>query len=592
MKLQYVLMTVLTASCGSSVLQAAESCRPNILLIVTDDQGYWDTGVSGNEKIETPVMDRLAAEGVQFTRFYADMVCAPTRAGLMTGRCYLRTGLYNTRFGGDTMGRNEITLAQLLKQAGYRTAIFGKWHLGMYAGYQPQQRGFDVFLGHYHGHIERYDYPDQLVHNGRPIEARGYITDLLTDAAIDFVGANRDRPFFCYLPFNAPHSPFLAGSAHDSQPRGDKLIEKYLGRGLPLRDARIYAMVELIDENLGRLLKTIDDLGLRKKTIVMFMSDNGGVSRAFKAGLKGGKASAWEGGVRVPFFVRWTGHLPAGAKVDAMAAQTDVLPTLCDLLDLPLPADRKIDGRSILPLLQNGKGDSPHQYVYHTWDRYVPNPHNRWSISDKRYKLVGQNPKGKPRPSEPAGQLFDLLDDPGETRDISRQHPEIVKRLRTEFLRWFDDVTAGQTYQPVPIPVGHPEEQSVELQASWAKLNGETIQYTFRGYDWDTIDSWNKPGESATWRLDVVSSGRYEVTISYGCSHGDSGGKLRISVGDSSLDCQPRATVTADAFTRERLGTLDLKKGPATLKAEAVAIPGRELMRLNRIWLKKSQEQR
>jgi arylsulfatase A len=273
-----------------------------------------------------------------------------------------------------------------------------------------------------------------------------------------------------------------------------------------------------------------------------------------------------------------------------MAAHTDILPTLCDLLDLPLPADRKLDGRSILPLLQNGKGDSPHQYVHHTWDRYVPNPHNRWSISDKRYKLVGHKPKGKPQPPEPAGRLYDLRDDPGETRDISRQHPEIVKRLRTEFLRWFDDVTAGQTYQPVPIPVGHPQQQSVELQASWAKLDGETIQYTFRGYDWDTVDGWNKPGESATWRLDVVSAGRYDVTVSYGCSHADSGGKLRLSVGDASLECRPQATVTADAFAREPLGTINLKKGPATLKAEAATIPGRELMRLNRVWLTKSRE--
>jgi len=594
--LRNMLMIVLAAWCMPIVLQAAQNPRPNILLIVTDDQGYWDTGVSGNGKIDTPVMDRLAAEGVNFTRFYANMVCAPTRAGLMTGRYYLRTGLYNTRFGGDTMGRNETTLAQLLKQAGYRTAIFGKWHLGMYPGYQPHQRGFDVFLGHYHGHIERYDYPDQLVYNGRPVEARGYITDLLSDAAIDFIGANRDRPFFCYLAYNAPHSPFLAGSAHDSQPRGDKLIEKYLGRDLPLRDARIYAMVELIDRNLDRLLSTIDESGLREKTIVIFTSDNGGVSRAFKAGLRGGKGSAWEGGVRVPFFARWTGHFPAGAKVDAMATQMDLLPTLCDLLDLPLPKDRKIDGHSILPLLKNGKGNSPHRYVYHTWDRYVPNPHNRWSISDDRYKLVGHKRGAKPGPSEPTGALFDLLNDPGEKRNIAGQHPEIVERLRSEFLRWFDDVTAGQTYQPVPIPVGavmppgKPDQSAVELQASWANLDGETIRYTFRGYDWDTIDNWSRPGESATWRLDVAGGGRYDVTISYGCSYSDAGGRLRISVGDSSLECRPRATVSADVFTRERLGTLDLRKGPATLKAEAIAVPGRELMRLNRIWLRKCRE--
>jgi len=559
---------------------------PNIVLIVADDQGYWDTGVSGNEKIDTPVMDRLAKTGVNFTRFYANMVCAPTRAGLMTGRYYLRTGLYNTRFGGDTMGAGETTIAELLKTKGYRTGLFGKWHLGKYAGYQPHQRGFDEFLGHYHGHIERYDYPDQLVYNGRPVEARGYITDLLTDAAIDFVRGNREQPFFCYLAYNAPHSPFVAGASHDGQPRGDALIEKYLGRGLPLRDARIYAMVEIIDQNLARLLAAVEELSLSEQTIVIFTSDNGGVSRAFKAGLRGGKASPWEGGVRVPFFVRWPGHFAGGAEVDAMATQMDLLPTLCELLEMPLPDDRKLDGRSILHLMRDGKGESPHEYVYHTWDRYTPNPHNRWSLSDKRYKLVGVR-TGDQR--EPAGQLFDLQNDPGERKNIANEHPEIVKRLRSEFLRWFAEVTHGQTYRPAAIPVGRKEEPVVEIQPSWATWKGETINYTFRGYDWDTIDSWSKPGETAAWRLDVQSPGKYEVTVSYGCSPQNAGGKLALRVGQERLEHVVQRTSTGDVFHRHRLGVITLDQGPTQLIAEAVETNGRELVRLNRIWLRRTE---
>ena len=175
--------------------------KPNILFVLTDDQGWWDLGLRGNKDIDTPVLDQFSREGVDFTRFYAAPVCAPTRAGLMTGRYCFRTGLYNTRFGGDTLGINEVTIAQMLKQAGYRTGCFGKWHLGKYAPYQPHNRGFDEFLGHYHGHIDEYDYPDQIVHNGKPVEARRYVTDLFTDAAIEFIESSGDEPWFCYVPF-------------------------------------------------------------------------------------------------------------------------------------------------------------------------------------------------------------------------------------------------------------------------------------------------------------------------------------------------------------------------------------------------------
>jgi len=346
-----------------------------------------------------------------------------------------------------------------------------------------------------------------------------------------------------------------------------------------------------VDQNLDRLLNAIDELGLRNQTIVIFTSDNGGVSKAYKAGLKGGKASVWEGGVRVPFFARWPGHFPAGATVDAMASHVDLVPTFCDLLKMPLPDDRTFDGRSILPLLTAGKGESPHRYLYHTWDRYTPNPHNRWSICSQRYKLVGYHKAEDPLPAEPAGALYDLAADPGETKNIAREHPEIVRQLRTEFLRWFHDATEGQTYEPVPIPVGDPAENPVEIQASWAKLDGDTIQYTFRGYDWDTIDAWSKPGEAATWQLDVLAGGRYEVTLSYGCSQATAGGVLRISVGDAAVDCRPRATPTAGVYTTEPIGVLALTPGPAELKAEVVRTAGGELMQLNRIWLKRTDEE-
>lgn len=563
--------------------------RPNIVFVMTDDQGYWDTGAAGNPHIDTPHMDSLAADGVQFRRYYAAPVCAPTRAGLMTGRYYLRTGLYNTRFGGDSLGLGEITVAELLKSAGYRTGLFGKWHIGQYPGYQPQERGFDQFCGHYHGHIERYEFPDQIYHNGVRVNARGYVTDLFTDAAMDFIeesAATGGSPFFCALMYNAPHSPFLLDTSHSYQPEGDKLLAKYLARGLPLREARIYAMIERIDNNIGRLLAKLDTLGLSKSTVVIFTSDNGGVSRHWSGGMNGQKASVYEGGVRAPCYVRWSGVTPAGRAIDAQTSHVDWLPTFCELAGIEIPTDRTIDGKSLVKLLKSGQGDTHHEYVYHTWDRYFPNPARRWSISDQQWKLIGQfGDKSEPSPSQ--WRLFDLENDPGEKNNLASRNPDIVHRLRGEFVRWFNDVTAGMTYAPVRIPVGHPNENPVEIQPSWATWEGPNVKYTFDGYDWDTIDGWTAPGEKAVWRLTVVEPGRYAVRLSYGCRPVAAGGVLRLSAGGASLDHVVRPTATPEQFGVFDAGVMTLPEGDIDLTAEVQSAPRGELMRLNAIHIER-----
>lgn len=579
------------AAASLSALPAQSPARPNIVLIVTDDQGWWDTGVHGNRQIRTPNMDKLAAEGVNFTRFYACPVCAPTRAGLMTGRYYLRTGVYNTRFGGDTMSDRETTMAEVLRGAGYRTGIFGKWHLGRYARQHPMNRGFDETLIFTQGHTERYFYPDQLEHNRKPAAARGYITDVLTDAAIQFVKQRGARPFFLYLPFNAPHSPNYVPNRY---------TERYMKMGVPINDAEIYGMVERIDENIGRLLSVLDREGLRENTIVLFMSDNGGVSKHFRAHLRGAKGSVYEGGLRVPFFARWPGKFPAGAKVDAMVKQFDILPTLCDLTGIPLPNKLPLDGKSFRSLLETGKGDSPHEWLAHIWDRFRPNKERGWAITETRFKLVGE-------------QLFDLDNDPGEKTDVSRQFPEVKRRLRARFDAWFDGVTKGCAFEPAPIEVGRDDENPVEIEPSWAHLNGthstwaspgdeetaapaplpghhppSTVNYTFAGYEWDSIDSWRTPGERVHWNIDVVRPGRYEVTVSYGCDPGDAGGRYRLAVGSASLEATVEPTAGRALFEKRAIGALTLPAGPAKLEVSALAIKGKELMALNRIWLRRS----
>lgn len=560
--------------------------RPNFLLVISDDQGYWDTGVSGNRLIDTPSMDRLAAEGVTLNRFYAAPVCAPTRASLMTGRHSLRTGLYNTRFGGDNLGLGEVTLAQILNKSGYRTGLFGKWHLGQYPGYQPMQRGFDEFFGHYHGHIERYSFPDQLVHNGRPVAARGYVTDLFTDAAVDFIAADSEEPFFCMVAFNAPHSPFQLDTSHLDQPRGDKLIEKYLARALPLREARIYSMVERIDQNLERLLQTLEKRGLRERTLVCYMSDNGGVSAGFNAGLRGHKAGVYEGGVRVPFFASWPGTIPQGVNLNSQATCMDLLPTFCELAGVELPTDRMIDGRSLAPLLMRGQEAKLHSYVYHTWNRFHPNADNRWAVSDGTWKLLAQT--GDNTESSPEKwALYNLHDDPGEVRNLRMKHPELVAALRSEFHRWFVDVTKGQTYQPPAIPLGHPEEREIDLQPSWAKIEGEGLEYIFDGYDWDIIQGWSGRGEGATWQMEVLRPDEYEVVVSYGCPLRSVGSRFVITVGEELLEFAPQGTPSGNVFRVHNIGTVSVSRGMTSVRVSTVIAKDADSLRLNAIRLRR-----
>ena len=571
---------------GLTASVAVAASKPNIVLIVTDDQGWWDVSSHGNKDIETPNLDRLASEGVELTRFYVQPVCAPTRAGLMTGRHYLRTGLYNTRFGGDTLHAGERTLAEALQQAGYRTGIFGKWHMGEYRRFHPDQRGFDEAVFFSAGHTERYWEPDALLKDGRPIRVRGHITDVLTDAASTFVRSSQDRPFFLYMAYNVPHTPLLVS---------DALHEKYRAKGVGTNDARIYGLVEQCDAAIGRLLEVIDSEGLTEDTVVLFMSDNGGVSRHYRAGLRGGKASVYEGGVLSPFFAKWPGRFEAGRKTDARGSHLDLFPTLLEIAGVEEPSDRPIDGRSLLPLLNGETDESPHERLFHIWDRHAPSMGSRWAVAGRRYKLVG-------------AELYDLESDPGEQRDIASQKPEVAASLRREFVEWLADVTAGRTFEPVPIPVGDRLEDPVDLLPSWARHKGqhasvvmerhrdpvppaplgdrpveESTVYTFGAYYWDTIEAWREPGESAAWTIDVAEAGEYEITLVYGCDLDDAGGQFSVSVGGAELVGTVRSTPGRTFFEPHRIGTLQLGRGVTELRVRVVSAAGRDLMALNRV---------
>ena len=323
----------------------ASSHRPNVILILTDDQGYGDVGVHGNDVLRTPNLDRLAREGVRIKEFYVTPLCATTRASLLTGRYNQRTGVLWPFLGAEVLRHREVTLAEALKDAGYQTALIGKWHLGRYGKYGPLTHGFDEFLGFRDGMIDDY-FDTALEHNGLPVRISNYITDALTDAALRFVESNRSRPFFLFLSYNAPHIPNQVPLKYE---------QEYTEKGLSPHLAKVYGMITCLDDGIGRVLEALEKLGLEENTIVVFLSDNGpqmessrqmqqfrsrewhrmdamwkGVGR-YNANLRGEKATVYEGGIRSPFFARWVGQLPAGKTLEVAASHIDLLPTLLDL---------------------------------------------------------------------------------------------------------------------------------------------------------------------------------------------------------------------------------------------------------------------
>lgn len=588
-----LLVTAWISVAALTVCSAAAADRPNIILIVTDDLGWWDLGVYGNKTIETPVLDRLASEGARLTHFYASPVCTPTRASLMTGRHYQRTGAVDTYRGRDVMDPSEVTLGQVLARQGYRTGLVGKWHLGRYMKYHPNQRGFGEFFGFWqYGLINDYFDTDELFDNRLPVKTVGYVTEVLTNRALDFIERHRRAPFFLYLAYNAPHAPYLVP---------DSYIEKYLKKGLPISEARIYGMITALDENIGRVLDRVERLDLKDDTIVIFMSDNGGVSRHFRAGLRAGKGSVYEGGIRVPLIARWPGRIRAGAVVDAPAQHVDVLPTICEIVGAPLPAGRPIDGKSIFPLLRDGRGDSPHEYLFHQWNRVRPAMSQpaaeeaqrafgdarrfspNWAVQQVGgYKLVAT---AEDNTSDIRYQLFDLRQDPAEAIDLSARRPEIVSALKAKFGEWFADVTAGRDYGRVPIQIGRSDENPVEIDLTWSEPVGRRVRPEYRNYNRDVIDNWSEVGDFVRWKIEVVRAGRYQVGLSYGCRPGDEGSRLMIRAGEAKLEHVVAATAGREVYRAVEIGALQLAAGPATLEIKPRSIRSRELFVLHKVWL-------
>jgi len=498
-----VLMELCGVVVAAGPTNRRHSKRPNVIIVLTDDQGFGDVGVHSNRKIETPHLDRFARQGIELTRFYCSPVCAPTRAALTTGRYYYRSGVIHTSRGGAKMHGEEVTLAERLLKAGYRTGIFGKWHLGDTFPMRPQDQGFEETLVHKSGGIgQTPDKPNSyfnplLWRNGKRIRARGYCTDVFFTAATAFIEKHREKPFFVYLATNAPHTPLEVD---------EKYSRPYRKKGLDATTAKVYGMVTNIDENFGRLLKTLDRLKLRRNTLVIFLGDNGPQQRRFNAGLRGRKGSTYEGGLRVPCFLQWPARLRGKRKIDRIAAHIDLAPTILAACAVRSGDGPKFDGKNLLPLLEQKDAKWPERRLYFQCHRSLsPTPFRNCAVVSQRYKLVGGpgtfSRPAKNRNGSPKLELYDLAQDPGESRNVIDRFPKVAAKLRAGYEAWFADVKSTRGFTPGVIHLGSKAENPVTL-----------CRYQ---------DGTYRNGTPQGWSVRIVRGGRYRLTFRRGKITGD-----------------------------------------------------------------------
>jgi arylsulfatase len=513
----YGFLTIILMQGTPSLMVAQNVSRPNIVLVMTDDQGYGDFGFTGNPWVSTPALDALSRESIRLDNFYVSPVCAPTRSSLMTGRYSLRTGIRDTYNGGAIMATSEVTVAELLKDNGYRTGIFGKWHLGDNYPSRPMDQGFDESLIHLSGGIGQVgdittyfkgdsSYFDPVLwHNGKPEQYHGYCSDVFATAAIEFIEKNARAPFFCYLAFNAPHTPLQV-------PR--QYYEKYKNvdpsQGFPSEpnvlnmtqqdkeDARkVYAMVSNIDENISQLLSKLEDLGIARNTLFIFMTDNGPQQRRYVGGMRGLKGSVYRGGIRVPCLVRFPARWKGNRTVNNMTAHIDWLPTLVELCSMKLPQDRRIDGRSLVSLFDNSNKTWADRELFFYWTRMYPERYNNMALQTASHKLVGET--GYDATISDLS-LYNLITDPTESNDLITRNPGLATQLKSSLDEIYNELIASENMvNPPRIEIGTPHENPVMLNRNDA--GGE------RGI-WAQEEIYGK------WRVHI-RSGKYNVKYKF-----------------------------------------------------------------------------
>lgn len=482
----FLLLTVLL---GCSVSNMEEASKPpNIILILTDDQGYGDLSFHGNDTLSTPNLEKFKKEAIEFTRFYVSPVCAPTRASLLTGRYHLATGASWVTHREEVMRKEEVTIAEILKDNGYRTGLFGKWHNGKQYPHDPNGQGFQTFFGFTEGHLNNY-FDTNLQYNQKTTSTKGYVPNLITDSAIAFI--EKSTPFFCMLSFNTPHSPFQLPDAY---------YHKYKKMGLSDKLASVYGMVENIDDNIGRVVSALEKADKSKETIIIFMSDNGPNGYRFNSNLKGIKSHVDEGGLRVPFLIKYPALIKESGEISSMAAHIDLFPTLLDIVGVALPDSLEIHGKSLINVLKGSLADTSRFFFTHQVIRKfdtIPG-----AVRNHQYLLTL-----KPDKTE----LFDLIADPFQKKDILQANLSLSNSLEKKYDTWFNQVTK-KGISPQKIEIGHDAAPMIEFPAPEA---ANLISLTFKGEEGWANDYiiLNELDTEITWDLISVQPATYEVKV-------------------------------------------------------------------------------
>lgn len=530
--------------------------RPNVLIVITDDQGYGDLGHHGNPILKTPNLDAFARASVQMTHFHVSPVCSPTRSSLMTGRYNYRTGVVDTFIGRSMMHGDEMTIAEVLRANGYRTGQFGKWHLGDCYPLRPQDQGFEEVVMHRGGGIAQpsdppggSSYTDPILfHNGEAKKCKGYVTNVVTDAAIDFVSRKSDKSFFAYVAYNCPHSPFQVLDEDWKPYRGIDLgPDAFPKIGSPwsskkkLKEddiGKAYGMIANLDANFGRLLEKVPD-----NTLVIFLTDNGPGGVRWNAGLRNRKGTVYDGGIRVPFFAQWKGKWKEGRKVDLPAAHIDIFPTVLEACGVQAPAKVTIDGRSLLPLMQGEKVDWPDRHLFFQWHRGdVPEMGRACAVRGPRYKLV-QAAGVQVGEYTPKYELFDMANDPYEEKDLAAEKPEVVNDLRERYEAWFKDVQSTRNFEGPRIYIGGGHEKKTTLTRQ----------------DWRGPKAGWADDNEGHWDIVVQTAGTYRLKVDFIASKEER--KLNVQIGGFArlIEVKPDASDAVVDIPVAKVGEVKLE---------------------------------
>ena len=476
--------------------------QPNIIFVITDDQGYGDLGHTGNTVIKTPTLDAFSTEATNLSNYHVGTTCAPTRAGLLTGRNSNRNGVWHTIMGASMLNRDEVTLANVLQDNGYETGMFGKWHLGDNHPFLPQDRGFAEAFYHGGGGIgQTPDYwnndyfDDTYFRNGVPEKKEGYCTDVWFDEAIKFIEDKKDEPFFCYLSLNAPHSPFNVPEEYYEMYKDEESINE--------SQKRFYGMITNIDDNFSTLLKKLDELEIADNTIVVFTTDNGSSNgykldkktntyTGYNAGMRGTKGSEYEGGHRVPFIIRWpNGNLTSGKTLEGLTAHVDMLPTLTKLVDIDYESEKTLDGTDVSAYLVDETPIGDRYLVTDTQRISWPEKGKQSCVMNDEWRLIKGN------------ELYNIKTDPGQTENVADKYPERVAEMNAFYDAWWEDVIKETKYSVIDLGVDNHEVLTCH--------DARTIDY---------LPPWNqqmiRKGEvmkPAPFSVNFVKSGKYKFTL-------------------------------------------------------------------------------